>query len=208
MRKIEKKSINVDNTVLRARIDQARLQPNSPPFPSCECPLDSRPNLLSPDRGDPMNRQKSIRPDTFKVPASAIVRGLRTQRQQIAALARRSRTLQTRGKCLVTQANSLAERIEGAGKNLVSTYHMTQRALAGLRQLRTGRQDGILSRSHSLNERVLEDAPDMVEALQQAAVILNMEFADTQGSGRETLVKCEKVLQRARSVSTMELPLY
>jgi hypothetical protein len=155
-----------------------------------------------------MNRQKGIRPDTFKVPASAIVRGLRTQRQQIAALARRSRTLQTRGKSLVTQANSLAERIEGAGKNLVSTYHVTQRALAGLRQLGTGRQDGILPRSHSLKERVLEDAPDMVEALQQAAAILYMEFADTQGSGRETLVKCEKVLQRTRSVSTMELPLY
>ena len=155
-----------------------------------------------------MNRQKSTRPNTLTVPASAIVRDLRTQRQQIAALARRSRTLQTRGKCLVTQANSLAERIEGASKNLVSTYHVTQKALADLHLRGTGRQDGILSCSHSLNERVLEDAPDMVEALQQAAVILKMEFTDTQGSGRETLVKCETVLQRMRSVRTMELPLY
>jgi hypothetical protein len=48
----------------------------------------------------------------------------------------------------------------------------------------------------------------MVEALQQAAVVPKMEFTDTQGSGRETLVKCEKVLQRMRSVRTMELPLY
>lgn len=49
---------------------------------------------------------------------------------------------------------------------------------------------------------------DMVEALQQAAVILKMEFTDIQGSGRETLAKCEKVLLRMRSVRTMELPLY
>ena len=155
-----------------------------------------------------MNRQKSIRPNSFAVSASGIVRDLRTQRQQIAALARRTRTLQTRGKCLVTEANSLAERIQGAGKNLVSTYQVTQRALAGLHLRGTGQQDEILSCSHSVNERVLEDAPDMVEALQQAAVILKMEFTDTQGSGRETLVKCETVLQRMRSVRTMELPLY
>ena len=155
-----------------------------------------------------MNRQKSIRPKSFAVSASGIVRALRTQGQQIAALARRTRTLQTRGKCLVTEANSLAERLQGAGKNLVSTFQVTQRTLAGLHFRGTGRQDGILSCSQSVNERVLEDAPDMVEALQQAAVVLKMEFTDTQGSGRETLVKCEKVLQRMGSVRTMELPLY
>jgi hypothetical protein len=118
----------------------------------------------------PMNRQKSIRPNAFAVSASGIVRELRTQRQQIAALARRTRTLQTRGKCLVAEANSIAERIQGPGKNLVSTFQVTQRALAGLQLRDTHKHDGILSCSHTVNERVLEDAPDMVEALQQAAV--------------------------------------
>lgn len=155
-----------------------------------------------------MNRQKSIRPNTLALSSSGTVRGLRTQRQQIAALARRTRELQTRAKSLVTEANSLAERIQGTGKNLVSTYKVTQRALASLPLRGTGCQDGILSCSHGGNERVLEDAPDMVEALQQAAVILNMEFTDTEGSGRDTLVKCEKVLERMRSVKTIELPLY
>jgi len=55
---------------------------------------------------------------------------------------------------------------------------------------------------------VLVDSPDTLEALRQAAEILQMEFADTEGSGRETLVKCESVLKRTRFVRTIELPLY
>jgi hypothetical protein len=57
-------------------------------------------------------------------------------------------------------------------------------------------------------ERVLAGSPDMVEALQQSAEILKMEFQVTEGSARDTLVKCEKVLQRIHSVRTIELLLY
>jgi hypothetical protein len=55
---------------------------------------------------------------------------------------------------------------------------------------------------------VVADSPDLVDALQEATDILKMEFADTEGSGRETLDKCEKALQRNRSICTLELPLY
>ena len=55
---------------------------------------------------------------------------------------------------------------------------------------------------------VLADSPDLVEALQKAIEILKMGFSDTDGSGRDTLVRCEKVLQRSRSTYTIELPLY
>lgn len=62
--------------------------------------------------------------------------------------------------------------------------------------------------STNVSARVLADSPDMVEALQQSAEILKMEFEDTEGIGRDTLVKCEKVLKRIHSVRTVELPLY
>jgi hypothetical protein len=52
------------------------------------------------------------------------------------------------------------------------------------------------------------DSPDLVDALQQATDILRMEFTGTEGSGSETLAKCEKVLQRTRSICTLELSLY
>jgi len=48
----------------------------------------------------------------------------------------------------------------------------------------------------------------MVEALEQATEILKMEFSGTEGGGLDTLVKCERVLQRTRSTCTIELPLY
>jgi hypothetical protein len=56
--------------------------------------------------------------------------------------------------------------------------------------------------------QALADSSDLVEALQEATDILKMEFADTDGSGRETLHKCEKALQRTRSICTLELTLY
>ena len=59
-----------------------------------------------------------------------------------------------------------------------------------------------------MTERLLTDSPDLVEALAEAAQILEMEFADTDGSGHETLVKCEKALQRTRLTQTIELPLF
>jgi len=57
-------------------------------------------------------------------------------------------------------------------------------------------------------ERVLADSPDLIDALQQATEILKLEFSDTEGSGRQTLAKCEQTLQRTRSTQTIELSLY
>jgi len=45
------------------------------------------------------------------------------------------------------------------------------------------------------------------EALELAAEILKMEFAETEGSGKETFLKCEKVLERTKSVMTVRLSL-
>ena len=36
---------------------------------------------------------------------------------------------------------------------------------------------------------------ELVEALQDAVVVLGLEFADTEGSGKLVLRKCEKALQ-------------
>jgi hypothetical protein len=48
----------------------------------------------------------------------------------------------------------------------------------------------------------------MVEALGLAAEILKLKFAETEGSGKETLLRCERVLGRTKSVLTVRLPLY
>jgi hypothetical protein len=77
-----------------------------------------------------------------------------------------------------------------------------------LRQRRSGKQAGTPVPVKTVTERVLADSPDLVAALAQPTEILKMEFADTRGSGYETLVKCEKVLQRTNSTQTIELPLF
>ena len=54
---------------------------------------------------------------------------------------------------------------------------------------------------------MLADSQVMFEALLQAAEILKLEFSDLEGSGTETLVKCENALRRTRSVCTIDVPL-
>ncbi len=118
-----------------------------------------------------------------------------------------SGTLRKRGKHLLAESNSLAERFGEASRNLAETYAETQTAMAGLRLLGSAKKLEASTPRKSVVERVIEDSPDTVEALQQAAEILRMEFYDSEGSGRETLLKCERVLKRARRVWTIELPL-
>jgi hypothetical protein len=87
---------------------------------------------------------------------------------------------------------------------------MTKSAVAELRLRRSQARTGtpVPKPKGSLVDRALADSPDIVEALEQATEILKMQFLGTEGSGRETLAICEKVLRRARSICTIELPLY
>ncbi len=133
---------------------------------------------------------------------------LKSQRRRIVALADEAGKLRKRGKCLLAESYSLAESIARSRANLPSTFHETIAAVATVQLRGSGRESGIARNSKKESERVLTDSPDMVEALRQAAEILEMEFLDAEGSGREPLAKCEKVLQRARTVRTIELPPY
>jgi hypothetical protein len=137
-----------------------------------------------------------------------VVRQLRDQRLRIAALASKSIELRANGKRLLAQSSSLAEAFEQSRADLSRTYLTTEKAAKNLRLRGPGRGTVIPFFSRDSTERVLIDSPDMVEALQQAAEILAMEFAATEGSGRETLMKCESVLKRAQSIRTIELSLY
>jgi hypothetical protein len=154
-----------------------------------------------------LSRLKNARPAPAAT-ASGIMHDLQSQRRKIIALASKTGTLQTRGRLLLAESNSLAENLKRSSSYLVHTYHLTKATLEDLRLRGTAREVGLPMRSANGSERVIEDSPDMVEALQQAAEILEMEFTDTEGSGRETLAKCEKVLERTRSIKTIALPLY
>lgn len=80
--------------------------------------------------------------------------------------------------------------------------------MAELRVRRSRSQCGTPLSAKEPAERVLADSPDVIDALQQATEILKMEFSDTEGSGRQTLAKCEQALQRTCSTQTIELSLY
>ncbi len=111
---------------------------------------------------------------------------------------------------MLAESKSLAARVEQSCTNLAGAYLITKLAVAELRLRRSSKKGGtpIANPSSNVPEVVLADSPDLVEALAQATDILKMEFADTDGSGHETLVKCEKVLQRAHLTQTIELPLF
>jgi hypothetical protein len=109
---------------------------------------------------------------------------------------------------LLADSNSLAQKFGQASRNLAETHAKTKTAMAELRLPSSAREHGASKPRENMAERVIEDSLDMVEALQQATEILKMEFSDSEGSGRATLVKCEQVLQRTRRVLTIELPLH
>ena len=140
----------------------------------------------------------------------ALLDQLHSQRCRIASLSLETGTLQSRGKCLLKESYLVAERVEQSRAGLANALVATRSALAELRLSRSQNPRGIpIPESHGLvAERLLTDAPGLIEALQQATEILKMEFSDTEGSGRETLVKCEKALRRNCSTRTIELRLY
>jgi hypothetical protein len=154
-----------------------------------------------------LNRPKNIRPPSLSSSLAGLVISLEGQWRRIRALSKRSATLETRGKHLLAKSNLLRDKLGQSSKNLTQTFVVTKTSVAELRLLGSSREGGNLTPREKAVERVVEDSPEMVEALQQATEILKLEFSDSEGSGRETLVKCEQVLQRTRRVWTIELPL-
>ncbi len=157
-----------------------------------------------------MNRTTLTQGRATDLPLPDLIHQLRAQRRRISTLSRKSGTLQNRGRHLLAESKLLASQVEQSCTNLASAYLTTKSAVAEL-SLRRSRKNGDTptpSPSSNVPEVVLADSPDLVEALAQATDILKMEFADTDGSGHQTLVKCEKVLQRMHLTQTIELPLF
>jgi hypothetical protein len=154
-----------------------------------------------------LNRPKNVRASSLSSSLPDLLIGLGPQRLRITKPSKATETLQTRGKHLLAESNSLAEKFGQASKSLYETYAKTKTALTELRLSCSAGELGRSTPRENMAERVIEDSPEMVEALQQATEILKLEFSDSEGSGRETLLKCERVLDRARRVWTIELPL-
>jgi hypothetical protein len=131
-----------------------------------------------------------------RFPADLLI-GFGAQRRSIITLSEAAEALKARGKHLLAESNSHAEKFGQASKNLAETYVKTRTAMAKLRLPDSAREDGSSTLRNNLSERVIEDSPEMVDALQHATEILKMEFSDSEGSGQETLLKCERVLDRA-----------
>jgi hypothetical protein len=132
------------------------------------------------------------------------------QRRRIATLSSETESLRARGKRLLTESNFLAERLDQSFTDLANAFLANRKAVTELRLRSSARQTSvpICDTSEGASDRLPADSPDLVDALQQATDILRMEFTGTEGSGSETLAKCEKVLQRTRSICTLELSLY
>ena len=127
---------------------------------------------------------------------------LRAQRRKSDVLLAQSAVL--RYRCVLRQAETklLCDGIGEFCKTLAGTFASIERV----------RRENCTSPRQSGTDRTdLEDvaAPrDFVSALADATELLRMEFLETEGSGRETLVKCEDALRKAQSVRTLILPLY
>ena len=157
-----------------------------------------------------MNLTSVAQRRTTDIPVPHLIHQLRAQRRRISALSRESGTLRNRGIHLLAESKSLASQVEQSCTSLANAYLTTKLAVAelGLRRSRKNGDTPFPSPSSNVPAVVLADSPDLVEALAQATDILKMEFADTDGSGHETLVKCEKVLKRRHLTQTIELSLF
>jgi hypothetical protein len=158
-----------------------------------------------------LNQAANGRPGpSCPLPDLDLIDRLRSQRHRIATLSSKAESLRARGRHLLAESNFLAARLDQSFTDLASAFLANRKAVADLRFHSSSRRCGapIRAASAGLPDQVVADSPDLVDALQEATDILKMEFADTEGSGRETLDKCEKALQRNRSICTIELPLY
>lgn len=127
---------------------------------------------------------------------------LRAQRRKSDVLLAQNAVL--RSRCVLRQAETklLCEGIGEFCKTLAETFASIERVR---RENCTSPRQGGADRTDLENVA----APrDFVSALAVATELLRMEFLETEGSGRETLVKCEDALRKAHSGRTFILPLY
>jgi hypothetical protein len=144
------------------------------------------------------------------LPDSDLINHVRAQRHRIATLSSEAGCLCSRGRRLLSESNFLAVRLDQSFTDLATAFLANKKAVTELRLHSSARQGStqVRAASEGTAERVLADAPDLVGALEEATDILKLEFTGTKGSGSETLAKCEKALERNRSICTLELPLY
>jgi hypothetical protein len=154
-----------------------------------------------------LDRPKDLRVPFLPGLSPDVFSSVGAQRRRITVLSKRNGILRKRGKHLLAEAIVLAEKLGQSSRNLAETYVASRTAMAELQLIGSKREGGISKPRENMAERVLGYSSDLVEALQQATEILKMEFSDSEGSGRETLAKCERLLQRTRKVWTIELPL-
>ena len=155
-----------------------------------------------------MNQERNSPGRIPAAPVPELLGHLRTQRRRIAALSKKTIALQTRGMSLLAESTLLARLFQQSSANLAQTHLTISSAVAEARLSRSHSQCGTPLPAKTRAEHVLADSPDVLDALQQATEILKMEFSDTEGSGRQTLAKCQKALHRTRSTQTIELSLY
>lgn len=127
---------------------------------------------------------------------------LYAQRRETENLLARSALL--RSRCLLrrTETRLLCEEIGHFCKTLAATFTSIERLRYDLcGSLHQGDSD-------CTDLESITAPRDLVGALEDATEILRMEFLETEGSGRETLVKCEDALRKAQSIRTFILPLY
>ena len=130
------------------------------------------------------------------------------QRQQIAALAKQTAALQARARGLLAVSSTLAAGIAQSSASCAKAYLAFTEVAATLPlDRRAGWIHDPAPRKDS-DARAVEDSTELLEALQHATELLRMEFLDTEGSGRDTLAKCETALRRRRTSCTIELLLY
>ena len=153
-----------------------------------------------------MNQPKPVRQQTGPNLLTEIAARLRMQRLRIDALANETGTLRTRGKRLRAESKSLAEGCQRSFTQLASIYLTMKTAESEFRGHSSA--DFSAHPPNSAGGPSIEHSPDLVDALTQAAEILETAFFDTEGSGRETLAKCEMALQSTRRKLTIDLPLY
>ena len=156
--------------------------------------------------GGCMTQPKPVRQQTSPNRLTEIAARLRMQRLRIDALANKTWTLRTRGKHLLAESKSLADTCARSFTQLAGIYLTMKTAESEFR--RHGGDGRSAHPPKSASRPPTERSPDLVDVLAQATEILETEFFDTEGSGRETLARCEMVLQRTRRKLTMDLPLY
>jgi hypothetical protein len=132
------------------------------------------------------------------------------QRRRLEALCVRSEMLRTRGSMLRDEVQWLSQCIQHSYLKLIAAYTAMKHANtpAG-HHFRPSGDPALQNTMPAKGAQPVAIETDLTDALLGATEILRTEFADTQGSGRETLERCERALCKARlPIRSIELPLY